>query len=361
MNVNRSAVAAAVAAIAVSGWVILGPERQIEAQILTGALGVSGEAVYPSFEGWGPLKDGTNAVLIGYYNRNKEQELDIPIGPNNHIEPGGPDYGQPTHFFTGRAWGVFAIPLPKDFGTKRLTWTLTANGHTTEVQYWMNPPYWVGFYEHPASGNQPPVIRYTMDGKEITGPPVMKFDQSYDVGVNQPLKLTLYVRDDPPTYDPNKDLDAQVIFNPDTPGNVGARPPLSAGGTLPEPPPTPPAAADQADGRGRGRGGRGGAAGGRGGAGGRGRGGPRPDITVKWEKYRGPGWVSIDDETLEFFKKREGETVVDEHQVFEATTQAWFDTPGEYWLLGTINDQSGNGGGGDQCCWTSTHVRVTVK
>jgi hypothetical protein len=25
------------------------------------------------------------------------------------------------------------------------------------------------------------------------------------------------------------------------------------------------------------------------------------------------------------------------------------------------NDASGNGGGGDQCCWTNVHVRVTVK
>ena len=38
------------------------------------------------------------SLLLGYYNRNKTQALDIPIGPDNRIEPGGPDYGQPTHF-----------------------------------------------------------------------------------------------------------------------------------------------------------------------------------------------------------------------------------------------------------------------
>jgi hypothetical protein len=26
-----------------------------------------------------------------------------------------------------------------------------------------------------------------------------------------------------------------------------------------------------------------------------------------------------------------------------------------------VNDDSGDGGGGDQCCWTTAHVKVTVK
>src|SRR4029079_5696997 len=47
-------------------------------------LGYSGEAVYPSFEGWGPAQNGQNYILIGYYNRNKDQTIDIQIGPNNH-------------------------------------------------------------------------------------------------------------------------------------------------------------------------------------------------------------------------------------------------------------------------------------
>ena len=44
----------------------------------------------------------------------RSQELDIPIGPNNRIEPGGPDMGQPTHFLPGRQWGMFTVPVPKD-------------------------------------------------------------------------------------------------------------------------------------------------------------------------------------------------------------------------------------------------------
>src|SRR4249920_622785 len=81
----------------------------------------SGQSVTGAFEGWFPNPDGTFSILVGYYNRNQEQVLDIPIGPNNKIEPGGPDRGQPTHFLTGRAWGVFTIVVPKDFAPKRLT------------------------------------------------------------------------------------------------------------------------------------------------------------------------------------------------------------------------------------------------
>src|SRR5262245_5558409 len=84
----------------------------------------SGASVTGAFEGWYKNADGTTSVLVGYFNRNLKQEVDIPIGPNNHIDPGGPDQGQPTHFLPRRQWGVFTITLPKDFGNNKLTWTL---------------------------------------------------------------------------------------------------------------------------------------------------------------------------------------------------------------------------------------------
>src|SRR5438034_4141989 len=58
----------------------------------------SGQSVTPAFEGWYPNPDGSFDLLLGYYNRNQTEVLDIPVGPNNRIEPGGPDQGQPTHF-----------------------------------------------------------------------------------------------------------------------------------------------------------------------------------------------------------------------------------------------------------------------
>ena len=84
-----------------------------------------GASITPAFEGWYQNADGTYSLLVGYFNRNKGEALDIPVGPNNRIEPGPIDQGQPTHFQTGRQWGVFVIKVPKDFGTKAITWTIT--------------------------------------------------------------------------------------------------------------------------------------------------------------------------------------------------------------------------------------------
>ena len=43
------------------------------------------------------------------------------------------------------------------------------------------------------------------------------------------------------------------------------------------------------------------------------------------------------------------------------TAPATFSAPGEYLLRVQANDESGEGGGGFQCCWTNTYVKVTVK
>src|SRR5205814_10374781 len=66
-----------------------------------------GSSITPAYEGWYVSPDGSFSMLIGYYNRNTKETLDIPVGPTNRVEPGGPDQGQPTHFEIGRQWGVF--------------------------------------------------------------------------------------------------------------------------------------------------------------------------------------------------------------------------------------------------------------
>ena len=47
----------------------------------------------PAFEGWERDADGTRYFVFGYMNRNWEEEIDVPVGPDNNIEPGGPDHG----------------------------------------------------------------------------------------------------------------------------------------------------------------------------------------------------------------------------------------------------------------------------
>jgi len=153
----------------------------------------SGQSITGAFEGWFPNADGSFNILVGYYNRNLKQELDIPAGPNNRIEPGGPDQGQPTHFLPGRQWGVFTIRVPKDFGDKRLTWTLVANGKTTVIPLDVNTLWEVQPFKE-ASGNTPPYIGFAEAGPFVNGP----LGQSTPVtaSLQEPLALTVWVADD---------------------------------------------------------------------------------------------------------------------------------------------------------------------
>ena len=90
----------------------------------------SGQNVSPSYEGWWHDEDGSLTMFFGYMNSNWLEEFDIPIGPNNNIEPGGPDQGQPTHFYPRRNPFLFTIRVPGNLGDKELIWTLTSNGKT---------------------------------------------------------------------------------------------------------------------------------------------------------------------------------------------------------------------------------------
>jgi hypothetical protein len=109
------------------------------ALLLTGAAAQTryaytrGQAVSPAYEGWWPNDDGSFTMFFGYMNSNWEEEFDVPIGPANAIEPGGPDQGQPTHFYPRRNPFLFTIRVPKDFGTKELLWTLTTHGKTEKA------------------------------------------------------------------------------------------------------------------------------------------------------------------------------------------------------------------------------------
>src|SRR5712664_1284816 len=123
MLYRRTLLASGAVAGVVAGSLLVGVgQTQTPLPLEPGAR--SGQSVTPAFEGWYPNADGSFDLLLGYYNRNDAEVLDIPIGPNNRIEPGGPDQGQPTHFLPHRQWGVFTINVPKDFGNKKLTWTI---------------------------------------------------------------------------------------------------------------------------------------------------------------------------------------------------------------------------------------------
>ena len=244
-----------------------------------------GTSITPAYEGWYQNPDGTFSILLGYYNRNTKEALEIPVGPNNKVEPGPADQGQPTYFEIGRQWGVFVVKVPKDFGTKAVTWTITSGGETQAIPVTLNKGYPITPFKELGMGNQPPVLAFAAGGPKFTGPPTA-VAASFTGTVNQPVAINVWVED---------------------PKEPGAEAPAAGRG-------------------------------------------PSSISTLSFHKFRGPGKVTFDKTRIPVPKQ--GDMV---------SAAATFSTPGEYTLRVQANDESGEGGGGFQCCWTNTYVKVTVR
>ena len=139
-------------------------------------------------------------MLVGYFNRNHNETIEIPIGPDNRIEPGGPDRGQPTNFLPRRNWGVFSIEVPADFANKTLTWYLTAHDQATEVPMHLKKDWEVEPYEEKAQGNTPPTLKFE-EGASQQGPP-MGVSASYEGAASDPVEMNVWASDDGVIVDP---------------------------------------------------------------------------------------------------------------------------------------------------------------
>jgi hypothetical protein len=245
-----------------------------------------------AFEGWFKNPDGTFSLLLGYFNRTEKQEFDIPIGPDNRIEPGGPDRGQPTHFLTGRQWGMFAVKVPANFGQNKITWTITANGKTAVIPASLLPDYEISPFREEAVGNTPPVVSFDESGPAVQGPLGLTISRTTTVA--NPLEVTVFVSDD----------EKWTTLSGARPRNMG----------------TP--------------------------------------VTLRWSKYRGTGEVTFEKDrpAVEKTEPKGGAKFSG-----KSTVTARFSEPGDYVLHVSVNDYSGDGGGGEQCCWSFGDVKVSVK
>jgi hypothetical protein len=239
-----------------------------------------GSGVTGSFEGWFDNADGSHAMFVGYLNRNRAREVDVPIGPNNHIDPGGPDRGQPTHFLPGRQTGMFSVIVPKDFPpNQRLTWTISFNGETNVVPFTLKPDYNVSPFKDEAVGNTPPVLHlFAENAAAIQGPrAVLSNAVSRTTSVAAPLVLPIWAEDD-----------AKYTS--------GTNAPLAR---------------------------------------------PRPPVSMAWSKYRGPGTVTFEKARPDFKTITGGQ--VGEPYRGSASSTAKFSEPGEYVLHAFVQDYSGTG------------------
>ena len=155
----------------------------------------AGQTVTPAYEGWYPNPDGTYMLSFGYFNRNREEVLDIPVGPNNFVSPGVENQGQPTRFHPQRHWGVFTVRVPADFGEKRLTWTLVVRGETFAIPGHLHRDWLLDAKHDPASDNTPPVVRFDPAGPDGAGPDGVTTGP-LTVAVGDGLPLTLWATDD---------------------------------------------------------------------------------------------------------------------------------------------------------------------
>ncbi len=187
----------------------------------------SGQSVSPAFEGWWQNEDGTYSLFFGYMNSNWEEELDVPVGPDNHIEPGGPDRGQPTHFYPRRNMFLFTVDVPADFGDQEVVWTLTTNGRTERAYGSLRTDYLLDpqTIGTEMGANFGGVIDEWRDNQFPTLD--LAVDQPRRVRVGEPLRLVAFASDDgipsgtyePPAVEPGQPHPAYRPPNQIVPGN----------------------------------------------------------------------------------------------------------------------------------------------
>jgi hypothetical protein len=240
----------------------------------------SGQNVAPVFEGWIQNADGSFDFVFGYMNRNYEEVVDVPVGPDNNIQPAGPDRGQPTHFYPRRSQSLFRVRVAKNWDPKqKVVWTLTANGRTDTAKGWLQPEWEIesGLKTGKGEVNEPP---------SITGPAALSL-----ASPGQSLALTVTATDD------------------GVPKPSPRRRPPSSSPPPPQPGASPTAAPPEPD--------------------------PDPDnpraqsgLAVRWIEYRGPGNVTFESPAA---KPVYGQPVT-------ANTTATFSAPGTYVLWAIARD-----------------------
>jgi hypothetical protein len=150
----------------------------------------SGQDVVPYFEGWIRNKDGSFDMVFGYFNRNWQEELAVPAGPDNLVEPGGPDRGQPTFFLPRRQGWVYRVRVPSDFGTQVVTWTIKANGRTEKAYGELLPVEEITERIVMTRGNLNP------GDDDPNRPPTIAIAPVATVSVSRPVTLVTAVTDD---------------------------------------------------------------------------------------------------------------------------------------------------------------------
>jgi len=186
-------------------WVAMTTGSVLEAQqrFPLAAAPSDGRTVSPFFEGWYANPDGTYTLSFGYFNRNREEVVEIPLGPDNFIEPREYDGPQPTSFppfdYKGlngrRERGVFTITVPADFRDGSVTWTLRNRGETHVVSGHIRSPEYQLSHSPMAMGSIPPTVRFAPGADGFRGP-AGSFAEVRKARVGEPIDLEIRTVDE---------------------------------------------------------------------------------------------------------------------------------------------------------------------
>ena len=287
------------------------PLMQMDLKIRT--VRDSGQPVLPIFEGWYPNEDGTYDLCFGYFSLNRQEVLDIPIGPDNFIEPARFNGVQPTHFTaqgprdlvpTRQLEGktcVFVVNVPADIGSERVWWNLRIDGQTYRVP------------------GHTTVRPYMIDNLENSvGVAMGDFEDNRGFGGDRAAPVVRFIE----PSGPEGRGKGGVRSGPVT-ARVGTPLPITISNGLPSMT-MGSLQRSQDEERGLSR------------------------QSLSWMKFSGPrGDVSFTPES----SRIEVGMVPVEH-----TTRVTFSQPGDYVLLVQVL----NGSFANQCCWTNAYVNVTV-
>jgi hypothetical protein len=284
----------------------------------------NGLRVVPFFEGFYANPDGGATFVFGYSNPNRDDVVEIPIGPDNFIEPKEFNGSQPTSFpppgaetpdtgaaagggaaggggaggaaaggggggrRAGHERGVFTVTVPASFKGD-VVWTIrnqgqkfSVPGRTRSGAYQLRWPM--------AMGSTPPLLWVEANGSKGRGPTGIHASPM-KATVGTPIPLTVYLNDDA-----KREVDPL---------------PVRERGTA-----------------------------------------SKAVMNVTWFKHAGPVDAPI---TFKPVKQSIPETTG------TAATLATFKQPGEYVIrvkadvFGRVDTSAGN-----QCCWTNGYIKVIV-
>ena len=256
-----------------------------------------GQRVVPFFDGFYENADGSVVLSFGFSNLNRDETIEIPLGPDNFIEPKEFDGRQPTSFPTvpglgptgarrDRDRGVFTVTVPATFKGD-VVWTLRHRGQINKVPGRTKAGAY-GLKWPMAMGSIPPMLRLAASGPVGRGP--MGIDgPPLQATVGTPLPLTVWIKDD-------SQRDAETV-------------PLKV------------------------------------------RGPARPLIGVNWSKHAGPGPVKFDP----------AKSGLMELEGTDSTTATFTQPGTYTLRVRADNFGRPDTSAGNQCCWTNGYIKVTVK